>query len=222
MNSDYLIREFAEGLGLAFAQEQMRLLRRFIDLVLDYRGRVSLTSLRTKEVIIKRLAVDSLAVSLVPGFGQATRCLDIGSGAGLPSIPLAILNPESDWLAVERNARKAAFLRSTKSQLKLSNYAVVCDDVCNLAQKKESSLRASFVTARALRITPAIAKAIKLLLEDDGIVVLFRHHPEGSTLQVLTDLRLRLPSTMDLDVRGAKRSISFELLELGRLGETTP
>jgi 16S rRNA (guanine527-N7)-methyltransferase len=60
--------------------------------------------------------------------GAAVRIADLGSGGGLPGVPLAVLLQEARLVLVERSSRKATFLRQVLLELKLANAEVVCAD----------------------------------------------------------------------------------------------
>jgi len=107
----------------------------------------NLTAVRDAQAMLERHVLDSL--SLLPFVDEALRCadvpdlLDIGSGAGLPVLPLAIVRPTLSCLSVERTEKKARFQRQAVLELSLAKVQV-------LAQRIETlDRRASIVTSRA-------------------------------------------------------------------------
>jgi 16S rRNA (guanine527-N7)-methyltransferase len=99
-------------------------LERYRDLVLRWNRRVALVSRRTPEESLGRLIRHSVqgAGALPPGL---KRLIDVGSGAGLPGIPIALLRPEIEVRLVERGANKCVFLREAVRTLDLDNAEVV-------------------------------------------------------------------------------------------------
>ncbi len=97
------------------------------------------------------------------------RVADVGSGAGLPGIPLAIMCPDLDFTLIERSARRCDFLRHVKLRLGLGNVQVVEQDASN------GQLRGSFNTAlaRALARPCRALGLLKPLVMGSGRVVLF-------------------------------------------------
>lgn len=87
----------------------------------------NLTALREESQIVSHHLLDSLAV--LPHLGPAQRLADIGSGGGLPGIPLAIARPALEVALVESSHKKSAFLQQAKIELGLANVAVHCERV---------------------------------------------------------------------------------------------
>jgi len=86
----------------------------------------SLTALREEEKAVSHHLLDSLAI--LP-FVPAGNLLDVGSGGGMPGIPLAIARPELQVTLLDSNSKKTAFLRQAAIELALSNVDVHCGRV---------------------------------------------------------------------------------------------
>jgi 16S rRNA (guanine527-N7)-methyltransferase len=97
-------------------------IQRYAELVLEWNRSINLTGARTMEDILAQIAAGHalLAVS----WANIERVIDIGSGGGLPAVPLALAMPQVHFTLLEANSRKAAFLEHVAAALKLANVAV--------------------------------------------------------------------------------------------------
>jgi 16S rRNA (guanine527-N7)-methyltransferase len=110
------------SLGLELRPEQHDLLGRYVELLLDWNSRINLVSRRDTGRLASYHIVDSLAAArYLPTEGTAA---DIGAGAGLPGIPLAICRPELSVVLVESSYKKSVFLRTAVEALSLAQVRV--------------------------------------------------------------------------------------------------
>lgn len=115
------------GLLLPFAElspEQLRQTSTYIDLLVKWNAKVNLTAVRTPEEIVTRHFGESFfaAARLLPQPGETV--IDLGSGAGFPGLPLAILAPAAQVTLIESKGKKAAFMNEVISALRLQNAKV--------------------------------------------------------------------------------------------------
>ena len=108
-------------LNLALPQSARRQLLSYLELLTKWNKVFSLTAIREPLQMVSVHLLDSLAVLRELPDG---RLADIGSGAGLPGIPIAIAEPEREIVLVEANQKKGSFLRQAMIELGLTNSAV--------------------------------------------------------------------------------------------------
>jgi 16S rRNA (guanine527-N7)-methyltransferase len=117
--------ELARGLDalqLPFAADATERLLAFIALIAKWNRVYNLTAVREPERMLTHHVLDSIAVEPYLGEGPL---LDIGAGAGLPGIPLAILSPQRRVTLLDSNQKKSAFQKQAAIELKLDNVEVV-------------------------------------------------------------------------------------------------
>ena len=117
----------AEALGLMLSPETLARLERYLDLLEKWNAVINLTAVRDRERMVALHLLDSL--TLVPSLADRSMLLDVGSGGGMPGIPLAISCPHLKVTLLEPNQKKAAFLRQAKLELDLDQVTVVAERV---------------------------------------------------------------------------------------------
>jgi 16S rRNA (guanine527-N7)-methyltransferase len=112
---EHRLRQGAVEIGVDLAQDAVERFSRYADLLARWNRRIDLTTLDDPEAIIDRHFLDSLAI--VPHLPAAARTLvDVGSGAGFPGLPIALVRPDLAITLVEPRHKRAAFLRAALAE----------------------------------------------------------------------------------------------------------
>jgi 16S rRNA (guanine527-N7)-methyltransferase len=122
------LSEGIEFLGLALPPETQTRMLQYLALIRKWNQVHNLTAVREPEAMLVRHLLDSLAI--LPHVA-GPRIADVGSGAGLPGIPLALARPEWRVTLVETNHKKTAFLQQARIELDLKNVEVMTERVEN-------------------------------------------------------------------------------------------
>ncbi len=112
----------ARELGVELTEAQHAQLLGYLALLIKWNKAYNLTAVRDPDEMVSRHLLDSLSV--VP-FIEGQRQLDVGSGGGMPGIPLAILFPDMKVTCLDSNGKKTRFLTQVKLELKLDNLEVI-------------------------------------------------------------------------------------------------
>jgi 16S rRNA (guanine527-N7)-methyltransferase len=116
-----VLRAGAGDLGLAVSAEQEALFARYLALLLERNARINLTAITAPEEVAAKHFVDALSVETVWHAQPGDRVIDIGTGAGIPGIPLAIRHPEAEFTLNDSTRKKVAFLDEVAAALPLPN-----------------------------------------------------------------------------------------------------
>ncbi len=141
-------------LGLRVSQQQLERFQRYMEVLMEWSERVSLTAVRDEEGIQRRHFLESAA--LVPalhehGFTlQEHSLIDVGSGSGVPGLPLKILEPSLRLTLVEAKQRKAEFLVALLPDLGLSDVVVISRRAEEVAHDPRHREQYDFAVAKAL------------------------------------------------------------------------
>ena len=140
-------------------------LARYLALLLRWNATYNLTAIRDPREMVTKHLLDSLAMA--PFVATVPTLADLGTGPGLPGIPLAIALPGLRVTLVESNGKKARFLREAVRTLSLGNAEVAESRIEALARPGEFSA----ITARALATLPQILALGAHLLAEDGVLL---------------------------------------------------
>jgi 16S rRNA (guanine527-N7)-methyltransferase len=133
----------ARALGVELAPPQATRLVRHLDLMDEWGARMNLTAIHAREQQLTKHVLDSLSVR---PWLKGERVADVGSGAGFPGIPLAVVEPARHFALIESTGKKCEFLRHVVSELALANVEVVQDR----AETYRPPLKFGTVVARAV------------------------------------------------------------------------
>jgi len=174
---EQLDRGLAE-LGLPLAETQRERLLGYLDLLTRWNRIYNLTAVRDPTEMVSRQLLDSLAVC--PSL-QGDRVLDLGTGAGLPGIPLAIAEPLRGFTLIDSNAKKTRFVRQAIIDLGLANAEVSQ----TRAEDFRSAAGFDTITARALApLAQLWAMACPLLAPAGKLLALKGVRPEAELFEV--------------------------------------
>ena len=117
------LRAGSEALGISLQQSQYDQLLEYLYLLDKWNRVYNLTAIRDLPAMLSYHLLDSL--SPMPLLLKSNKVLDVGSGAGLPGIPLAIAMPNTVWTMLDSNSRKTRFIRQAIAHCGLKNAQVV-------------------------------------------------------------------------------------------------
>ena len=181
--------KLAQGLArlnMTLPPEAQQKLLDYVALVQKWNKVYNLTAARDADKMLTHHLLDSLAV--VPHVAATAKTiLDVGSGAGLPGIPLALALPDAHVTLLDSNHKKAAFLNQAVIELKLGNAEVVCERI----EKYQSQKMFSLVISRAFSDLAAFVDMAGGLVARDGALLAMKGvHPVAEIAQLKGDFKL--------------------------------
>lgn len=147
------LQDQSAQLEISLSCSQVDQLLDYVELIKTWNKAYNLVGTSNAKELIQKHVLDSLAIA---SFVVQGPVIDVGSGAGLPGIPLAIALPDISFTLLDSNGKKARFMRQVVMQLKLDNVKIVQSRV----EQHQANPAASTVIARAFAPTE---KALELL-----------------------------------------------------------
>lgn len=190
-----IVCEGLKALSLDLSHDQINQLVGYTELLHQWNQVHNFTREKTIEAIVQRHILNSLAVC---PFILKGPCMDVGSGPGLPGIPLAIAQPKNEWFLIESRQKRVVFLKHCVRVLGLNNVFPVHTRL----EKFVSNKRFACIIARAFCPPHAYVKQVQPFLDDHGQALLmvgrcFEHRSSYGEMLIDSD-NLRLLSAQSL------------------------
>lgn len=202
-----LERELTLGiteLGLDIPAAVQRDLLQYLELLRKWNKVYNLTSIRQPEQMLTHHLFDSLSVAphIWPG-----RWLDVGCGAGLPGLVLAMARPDCHFVMLDSNSKKTSFVQQAIIDLKLKNAEVFCARV----EEWEPNDRFDGIISRAFAELADFVAATRHLLANGGRWVAMKGHLEHDTKALPADIQVG--QTVSLQVPGLQAARHLVILK---------
>ena len=166
MNKINFVKELASR-GIYCDEKQLNLLWDFMHHVLETNEKFNLTAIKDEESFVEKMLFDSALLLNNQNF-EGVDILDIGSGAGFPSVVVSILSPNTHVVALDSTAKKVNFIKeyAEKNNLNISTVAARAEDYA-----KENREKYMVVTARAVASLRVLLELAMPLLKVGGVFI---------------------------------------------------
>lgn len=196
------------ALGLDLDATAQTKLSAYVALLEKWNRTHNLTAIRDLERMVTHHVLDSLAV--LPHLSQASslRIIDIGSGGGLPGIPLAIARPAWHVALLDSSHKKAAFLRQAAAELPLTNVEVVT----SRAEDYAPATRFDVAISRAFSDLVRFSAAARHLVGSSGKLIAMKGvYPHEEMAHLPTTIRvIAVPALEVPGLEGARHLVIME------------
>ena len=201
MSIEKTLSQGLEALAIPGPEEIKSQLLAFIELLHKWNRVYNLTAIRDKEKMVTHHILDSVVV--LP-FLHGVDVLDVGSGAGLPGVPLAMVSPERQFVLLDSNAKKTRFLQQAKAELGLSNLTIETGRV----EYFHSTKTFDTVLSRAFSSIPQFLLAAGAHCKPDGVVIAMKGEYPAAELQTIPNgYTVKAVLSVDVPYLDAQRHI---------------
>ena len=173
----------AAELGIAFEPGEVEKLGRFLALLLHANTRMNLTAIKDAEQAWQRHVLDALTLMApLAELPDGATVIDIGTGGGVPGVPLAIVRPDLRFTLLDATAKKTAFVRATLDVLGVEHASVVTARAEQAAHNPQHRDRYDAAIARAVGPMATIAELATPFVKPGGVALLIKGERAESEL----------------------------------------
>jgi 16S rRNA (guanine527-N7)-methyltransferase len=192
LNYQKRLCQACEQRGIALSTTQLQALTHYLTLLVRWRPHLNLTGLRDAERILEVLIVESLDFLQGDFFLPGMHVLDLGTGAGVPGIPLAICRPDVHVTLLDRSEKKSTFLRRVVTALHLENCQPCCSTAEDLVHRLRPQEYFDVVVSRGVGSVAHLMRLTAPLLKPGGRLLLRKplHTPEFQEAESLRVVRM--------------------------------
>lgn len=160
--------------GIVLDKLQRERIERYANELLHWNQKVNLISRKDEEMVMESHILHSLSILKFINLDGKYECMDLGSGGGLPGIPLTIASPKINMLLLDSIAKKMKITEMLAQHTGLKNIKSKTERVEVLANYKEYQKKFDFIFARGVARINKIQSWVKPLLKDTGKIVLLK------------------------------------------------
>jgi len=200
----HLLRGAAQ-MNVPLTEAQAGKLLDYLDLLQKWNKAYNLTAVRERPAMLTQHLLDSLSIlpHLPPG-----DLLDVGSGGGLPGIPLAILQPERSITLIDTVGKKVAFLKQAAMTLGLKNLTAVSDRIESWQPPATHTNGFALITARAYATLATLVGQTRRLLAENGAWVAMKGvFPDAEMAELPSDVAVKAVFPLQVPDLGAERHL---------------
>ena len=187
--------------SLNCSEEQLVSLLAYIDLLKKWNSAYNLLGANEIPDLVSRHILDSLSIN--PHI-EGNLIADIGAGAGLPGIPLAILNPDKHFVLIDSNGKKTRFMFQAKIQLGLDNITI---ENCRI-EHYQSKQQIDMVMCRAFSTLAAALAMLQPIFSDScRLLAMKGHYPLDEIAQLPEGFKLTKSIKLEVPGRESQRHL---------------
>jgi 16S rRNA (guanine527-N7)-methyltransferase len=202
------IKDGAARLDVNLADEALEKAAAFIELLSKWNRVTNLTAVRDPAQMVAYHLLDAFAVQ---PWITGQRILDVGSGGGIPGVPLALINPDKDFILLDSNGKKTRFMVQAKVELALDNVEVIQSRI------EDHETQYDQIISRAFTSLDQYATCCLPLLVDRGSLLAMKGPDQAEELAAMErdNLDIRINALQVPGVQGERFLIELKAVDQG-------
>lgn len=166
-----LMAKAAEDVGLQLSQEQYEGFMKYMRLLQEWNEKINLTAITEDEEVVKKHFIDCIKAFKSDTIKNANTVIDVGTGAGFPGLPIAIMNPEVKVTLLDSLNKRINFLNLVVRELGLKNVTTIHSRAEDGARRPELREKFDVATSRAVANMAVLSEFCMPYVKKEGYFV---------------------------------------------------
>ena len=168
--TELLIKELEEKYG----EERTSMLVEYMDMILEKNRYINLTAVRDRDEALQKHIADSLSCDFMEEYEAAENVIDIGTGAGFPGVPLAIVSPDKKFTLVDSLNKRLRIIDELTGELGIKNVTTVHGRAEDVGKSKEHREQYDICVSRAVASLDVLCEWCLPLVKKGGYFVAYK------------------------------------------------
>ena len=220
-----ILEKALEGMEIKYSEEQINKFALYMQLVLKWNESVNLTSIKDEDEFILKHFVDSVMCAREESFKDAKKIVDIGTGAGFPGIPLAILFPHKKFTLVDSLSKKINIIKDIVEKLELKNVILVHSRAEDFGRNKRDREAYDLCLSRAVAKLAVLSEYCIPLVKQGGYFIAYKGSDIGveieESLNAIEEMGGKINSIIGfMNNQDQKEEINHKLIIIEKISPT--
>lgn len=218
--TELLIKELEEKYG----EERTSMLVEYMDMILEKNQYINLTAVRDRDEALQKHIADSLSCDFMEEYEAAENVIDIGTGAGFPGVPLAIVSPDKKFTLVDSLNKRLRIIDELTGELGIKNVTTVHGRAEDVGKSKEHREKYDICVSRAVASLDVLCEWCLPLVKKGGYFVAYKgENVSRETEDAASAIKLLGGKIVEIrKVQTEEESISGHVLVMIKKVKNTP
>ena len=218
--TELLIKELEEKYG----EERTSMLVEYMDMILEKNQYINLTAVRDRDEALQKHIADSLSCDFMEEYEAAENVIDIGTGAGFPGVPLAIVSPDKKFTLVDSLNKRLRIIDELTGELGIKNVTTVHGRAEDVGKSKEHREQYDICVSRAVASLDVLCDWCLPLVKKGGYFVAYKgENVSRETEDAASAIKLLGGKIVEIrKVQTEEESISGHVLVMIKKVKNTP
>ena len=225
MHKMQILEKALDSMEIKYTEEQINKFAIYMELVLKWNESVNLTSIKDEDEFILKHFVDSIMCAREDLFKDAKKIVDIGTGAGFPGIPLAILFPHKKFTLVDSLSKKINIIKDIVEKLELKNVILVHSRAEDFGRNKRDREAYDLCVSRAVAKLAVLSEYCIPLVRQGGYFIAYKgsdiDEELRESLKAIEEMGGKVAAVVDfLNSQEQKEEINHKLIIIEKISPT--